>query len=95
MEESARNRTPDKLPVRERIVLFEACDRALVDAVRQLGASHVLGVGAFAAGRIAHALGDSVSSGQVPHPSPANPAANRGWARLMDEALARLHIAVP
>ena len=30
MEESGRNRTPDKLPAAEREALFETCDRALV-----------------------------------------------------------------
>ena len=36
LEESGRNRTPDKLPVAERDALTEACDAALAEAVRAL-----------------------------------------------------------
>jgi single-strand selective monofunctional uracil DNA glycosylase len=41
----------------------------------------VIGIGAFAAERAAVALaGTSVRIARVLHPSPASPAANRGWA---------------
>jgi len=36
-----------------------------------------------------------VRIGRIPHPSPASPAANRGWEKLADEAFAGLGIAVP
>ena len=38
--------------------------------------------------------GGQVRVGRIPHPSPASPAANRGWDRLADEAFAELGIAV-
>jgi single-strand selective monofunctional uracil DNA glycosylase len=47
-----------------------------------------VGVGAFARQRlavVAPALGIEVAS--IPHPSPANPAANRGWASQARAAL--------
>ena len=88
MEASGRNRTPDRLPAAERAPLFEACDAALRRAVQALGAPVVLGVGRFAAARARAALaGMGLRVGSVPHPSPASPLANRGWARHMDAAL--------
>ncbi len=81
MEESGRNRTPDKLPATEREPLFEVCDRALRMLVEQLGPRMVIGVGTFAETRAQSALADSgMSIGRILHPSPASPAANRDWA---------------
>lgn len=86
LEDSGRNRTPDKLPRAEQIALFTACDRALTRAVKWLTPRHVIGIGRFAAKRAQCAL-DGIEIGAVPHPSPANPVANRGWSRLMNQAL--------
>ena len=61
--------------------LYAACDRHLRALVNALGAQWVIGVGAFAEQRAAQALtGIDVRIGRVLHPSPASPAANRGWA---------------
>lgn len=91
MEESGRNRTPDRLPAHERRALFAACDRALREEIRRLEARVLIAVGRFAESRAREALADmDVVVGCVPHPSPANPGANKGWARLMDQALANL-----
>ena len=80
MEESGRNCTPDKLPSAEREPLFAACDRFLLDLVRILEPEWVIGVGAFAAQRAQACLGDrGMQVGQILHPSPANPRANRDW----------------
>jgi single-strand selective monofunctional uracil DNA glycosylase len=96
MEASGRNLTPDKLPRAERDRLFAACDRALRACAAELRPAHVVGIGRFAAERAASALaGSGVSFGSAPHPSPASPAANRGWEALMDRALADLGILVP
>ena len=56
MEESARNRTPDKLPVSESTPLFEACDRHLKRCIETLKPEWIVGVGAFAQTRARHAL---------------------------------------
>lgn len=94
MEESGRNRTPDKLPAAERARLFAVCDAALQRALACLAPQCVLGVGRFATERVEAALGDAgVRTGMVPHPSPANPAANRGWEALMEETLAAAGVA--
>jgi single-strand selective monofunctional uracil DNA glycosylase len=93
MEESGRNRTPDKLAPRERELLFAACDRHLRTLVDALQPQFVIGIGKFAEARARAALGDrALTIGTIPHPSPASPAANRGWAQLAENALGRLGI---
>jgi single-strand selective monofunctional uracil DNA glycosylase len=96
MEESGRNRTPDRLPLAERRPLFEACDRALRQQVEHLRPRFLLAVGRFAEKRAHEALqGLEVGIACVPHPSPANPEANRGWDRLMDRALLEMGLSLP
>lgn len=96
MEESGGNRTPDKLPPSEREPLFERCDEALRRLVAWCDPKRVVGVGAFAAGRAAAALGDDGPLiGTVLHPSPASPAANRGWARQAERQLRALGVRIP
>lgn len=96
LEDTGRNRTPDKLPSEEKAALFEACDRALFATVQALKAELVIGVGAFAQARAVAALaGSHVEVGRIAHPSPANPAANRGWEALIDRQLAELGVEVP
>jgi single-strand selective monofunctional uracil DNA glycosylase len=93
VEESGRNLTPDRLPIAERTALFGACDTALAEAVEVLEPDWLVGVGAFAAARVAplaERLG--IRSGQIPHPSPASPAANRGWSEAAETALVRCGI---
>lgn len=86
MAESSRNITPDKLPAAEREALFAACDTALRAAVSFLKPRIVIGVGAFARKRAEEACAKmDVSFGQVLHPSPASPAANRGWAEAAEK----------
>lgn len=92
LEESGRNRTPDKLPRAEREPLFTACDRALVQAVEVLAPSMVVGIGAFARDRARQVLGDAVPVGMMLHPSPASPRANRGWEAQAEADLAALGI---
>jgi single-strand selective monofunctional uracil DNA glycosylase len=95
IEAGGRNRTPDKLPRAESAALFEACDAALRRTVERLRPKLVVGVGRFAADRAAAALEGSGSKlGVMPHPSPASPAANRGWAEQATRALAELGVEV-
>ena len=95
MEESGRNRTPDKLPAVERARLFEYCDRALRRAIAALEPRWVVGVGRFAEGRARAALeGLDVEVGRILHPSPANPAANRNWQEAAVADLRRLGVSL-
>ena len=93
LQESGANLTPDKLPVSERDRLFEPCDDALRRLCDTLAPRAVIGVGGFAAKRAAEALADrSVTIGQILHPSPASPAANRGWAEAVTRTLVQFGI---
>lgn len=96
LEESGRNLTPDKLGAGQREKLFAACDAALAKSIDALEPAWLVGVGAFAAARVlplARARG--IGTGAIPHPSPASPAANRGWSEAAESAFARLGIALP
>ncbi|MBU1240922.1 single-stranded DNA-binding protein [Myxococcota bacterium] len=93
MEESGKNRTPDKLPRVERERLFSQCDQALRETVALLKPAWVIGVGKFAMEQATRALhGERIAIGSIAHPSPANPQANKGWAPLVDRQLAKLGI---
>jgi single-strand selective monofunctional uracil DNA glycosylase len=94
MEESGKNRTPDKLSRPERELLFAACDRYLAAIVDALEPRYVVGVGKFAAERAqAVFAGREVGIATIPHPSPANPVANRGWLAQVDVALSAVGLA--
>jgi single-strand selective monofunctional uracil DNA glycosylase len=96
VEESGRNLTPDKLAATERAALFGACDAALERCVDALEPDWLIGVGGFAAARISKlAASRGIGTGAVPHPSPASPAANRGWSAAMESALTTLGIELP
>ena len=88
-----RNLTPDKLPSAETTPLYAACDTHLRTIVAILKPDWVIGIGGFAEARAIEALKDSdVRIGKVLHPSPASPAANRGWAeaatrQMVDQGL--------
>ncbi len=96
MASTGRNITPDKLPAEERSPLFAACDRALDRVVDTLKPELVVGVGAFAERRASEVLaGRDVAIGRLPHPSPASPLANRGWAEVADAAFEALEVRIP
>jgi single-strand selective monofunctional uracil DNA glycosylase len=93
MEESGRNRTPDKLSAAEIADLYVACDQHLRELVDILQPEWVIGVGAFAESRAKEALkGVGIKFGRILHPSPASPAANRGWAEQAEKQLKTLGI---
>lgn len=87
--DQGRNLTPDKLPTAETEPLYAACDEHLRRLVDALQPQWVIGIGGFAEARAADALaGMDVRIGKVLHPSPASPAANRGWAEAATRQLA-------
>lgn len=94
LEGSGRNRTPDKLTAVEREALIGVCDRALRDSLEQLGPRQVIGVGAWAAASARRCVPEGREVGQILHPSPASPKANRGWARQAEAELAALGVAL-
>ena len=93
IEDSGRNRTPDKLSSRERAALFAACDEHLRSVVRILQPEWLIGIGDFAARRAEHLFaGEPLRLSRILHPSPASPAANRDWAAGATTHLRRLGI---
>lgn len=91
--EEGRNLTPDKLPAREAEPLQAACDAHLRAMIEALAPEWVIGVGAWAEKRATLALaGLPVRFGRILHPSPASPAANRGWAPAAARQLVELGI---
>lgn len=88
MEESGRNFTPDKLPLKESTPLFKACDTYMQKVVELYEPEWLVGVGGFAEKRLKKIFPDSnFKFGQVLHPSPASPAANRGWAEAAENQM--------
>ena len=86
-----RNLTPDKLPSAEADPLYAACDEHLKQIVSVLEPQWVIGIGGFAQARAIHALaGTDVRVGKVLHPSPASPAANRGWSEAATKQMIAL-----
>ncbi len=90
LEESGRNRTPEQLPRREQRALEHVCDAALARIVETLRPSRCVGIGKLGAARLT-AIGVP-DVGCIPHPSPASPLANRGWAEAAESALRDLGI---
>ncbi|MFO0827488.1 MAG: single-stranded DNA-binding protein [Phycisphaerales bacterium] len=92
--DSGANLTPDKLAARDRGALEAICDAALREVVKELRPRLVVGFGGFAEKRATIALrelGDAAPRiGAVLHPSPASPAANRGWAPALERGLREL-----
>jgi single-strand selective monofunctional uracil DNA glycosylase len=97
VEDSGRNRTPDKLAAPEREPLFDACDLALARVVELLEPKFVIGIGTFAEQRIHQALGEEagVTVSCILHPSPASPLANRNWAATIEAQLAEVGVELP
>ncbi len=93
MEPSGRNHTPDRLRPVDRGPLFEVCDAALARVIERLEPCHVFGIGRFAESRARAVAGSSgIEVGCLLHPSPASPAANRGWEAGVRRTLRRAGI---
>jgi single-strand selective monofunctional uracil DNA glycosylase len=93
LEASGRNRTPDKLSIRERTALFSRCDEHLRRVVETLQPEWLIGVGDFAAARIEQVFaGKGLQSGKILHPSPACPASNVDWAGKATAQLKKLGV---
>lgn len=88
MDEGGRNLTPDKFPAAEAERLHAVCDAHLHAVVEALEPEWLIGVGDFAEKRARLALAETnVRFGKVLHPSPASPAANRGWSAAATKQL--------
>lgn len=88
LEATGRNRTPVQLPAAERAPVDAACDLHLARVLQALQPQWAIGIGGFAQQRLQSvaqgplldsAFARALVIGQILHPSPASPAANRGW----------------
>jgi single-strand selective monofunctional uracil DNA glycosylase len=94
LEVSSRNLTPNNLPAAERERLFKICDEHLERVLEILEPEWLIGIGSFARERgelVAAKL--NLRIGQILHPSPASPKANRGdWAKTATTELVQLGV---
>lgn len=88
MTETGKNHTPDKLPAAEREPLDAACDKHLSELLEITQPEWAVGVGKYAEKCLNRVVTDSATKvTTVLHPSPASPAANRGWAEAATRQL--------
>ncbi|BCX47160.1 single-strand selective monofunctional uracil DNA glycosylase [Haloferula helveola] len=90
MGETGANITPDKLPSSEMEPVEDACMEHLAKLLEILRPQYLIGVGAYAEAKLATAaevVSSTATVGRVLHPSPASPAANRGWAEAAEKQL--------
>ena len=96
LEASGKNRTPVQLPVAEQRALEAPCDRHLAAVIEALQPQWLIGIGGFAEKRLKHVVSEVLDDrplarrlhiGHVLHPSPASPAANRGWDEVVDRQM--------
>jgi len=95
MSATGANLTPDKLPLSAMAPVEDACLRHLTEVISLLEPEFLIGIGGFAEDRLrraAEACGTSSHVGRVLHPSPASPAANRGWSEAASRQLATLGV---
>ena len=85
-----QNITPDKLSKKSTVKIFRTCNKYLTDMVDILNAKMVIGVGKYANKMANEAIKENGLGGilvrEIPHPSPANPLANKDkgavWRRM-------------
>ncbi len=93
MSATGANVTPDKLPTAELEPVTRACDAHLRQLVEILEPEWLVGVGGWAHKRFQALFDDDRHRiGTVLHPSPASPAANRGWAEAATRQLKALSV---
>jgi single-strand selective monofunctional uracil DNA glycosylase len=93
VEKSGANFTPNKLPPGEKGPLLKLCDAHLQKTLEILEPEWLIGVGAWAKERgeiVAEGL--KIKVGQILHPSPASPKANRGWAKIATQEMIQLGV---
>jgi single-strand selective monofunctional uracil DNA glycosylase len=95
MSGTGANLTPDKLSATEMAPVEQACLKHLGEVISLLHPQFLIGIGAFAEERLRRAAercGSDAHIGRILHPSPASPAANRGWAVAASRQLADLGV---
>jgi len=93
LDEGGRNLTPEKLQKEDRRRILEPCDRALLRLAKVLSTEQIIAVGTWAESR-SRIAGEAlhIPVARILHPSPASPAANRGWAEVVTEQMRELGV---
>jgi len=90
---TGKNLTPDNLAGDVVHKMNLVCDRHLVRLAECCATTCAVGVGNFAERRLRAVFGnDGLIVGRILHPSPASPAANRGWEQAARRDLQRLGV---
>lgn len=95
MKDTGANLTPDKIKSSEMVEVDAACQRHLRQLIGILAPEYLIGVGAYAEKRMLAAkseMGEDAKVRKILHPSPASPAANRGWAEAAERQLREMGI---
>lgn len=97
MADTGRNITPDKLPASEMAPVEEACKKHLATVIQTLQPKWLIGVGAYAEKKLTETVKEHLDEqefniGKILHPSPASPAANRGWEPQAEKQLCELGV---
>lgn len=95
LAESGKNITPPQIRAEKRNLINSFCDKALLDVIQLLGVSSVIGVGKFAEARanlVKKRFNLDISVYFLLHPSPASPAANKGWSDIAEVSLKNMNI---
>ena len=95
MKDTGANLTPDKIRAAEMVAVDAACQKHLRRVIEILEPEILIGVGGYAEVQFKaakEALGSDAATGRILHPSPASPAANRGWAEVADRQLRELGV---
>ena len=92
---AGQNITPDKLKSSSTKEIFDVCNQYLVDILQVLGCKSIIGVGKYAQ-KMAHLAIVNANLGhvivdEIPHPSPANPLANKDkgnvWKKISSKVI--------
>lgn len=95
MKNTGANLTPDKIRATEITAVDAACQKHLRLVIELLQPKWLIGVGTYAETQLViarDALGIRVNTGKILHPSPASPAANRGWAEAAERQLREMGV---
>ena len=92
---NGQNITPDKLKVSSTSELFEICNKYIVDMAQLMNVKHIIGVGKYAHKMAMNAVNShkhkKITISEIPHPSPANPLANREkgaiWKKMAEKII--------
>ncbi len=93
MYESGKNLTPNKLSAEDRKDLYVICNWALEEIIKEIDPKLLVGIGKFAEDRLKNTKeGKEREVSRILHPSPASPAANRGWREQIEKQLDDLNV---